>query len=114
LELLPLINAGAVGLLDNRRLLDQLINLERRTSFGTGRDSVGHPPGAHDDVAVAVAGALLLATAKKPQMVVGCQDGSVIRSDGTRYWPRKEKEPLRFVTINEKEAIRQKEAGEWC
>jgi hypothetical protein len=66
LEALPLINAGSVGLLDHRRLLDQLIGLERRTAFGTGRDTVGHPPGAHDDVAVSAAGAILLATAKRP------------------------------------------------
>jgi hypothetical protein len=32
-EFLPLVNAGRVRLLDHRRLLDQLVNLERRTSF---------------------------------------------------------------------------------
>lgn len=71
LEALPLINAGSVGLLDHRRLLDQLIGLERRTAFGTGRDTVGHPPGAHDDVAVSAAGAILLATAKRPRARTG-------------------------------------------
>lgn len=71
LEALPLINAGSCGLLDHRRLLDQLIGLERRTSFGTGRDTVGHPPGAHDDVAVAACGSVLMATAKLPQTKVG-------------------------------------------
>jgi hypothetical protein len=34
--------------------------LERRTSRG-GKDSVDHPPGSHDDVANAAAGALVLA-----------------------------------------------------
>jgi len=34
-ELLPAINAGTVRLLQHRRLVDQLVNLERR-SFGTG------------------------------------------------------------------------------
>ena len=70
LEMLPLISR-AVGLLDHRRLIDQLIGLERRTSFGTGQDSVGHPPGAHDDIAVATAGSVLLATAKRPQISNG-------------------------------------------
>ena len=74
LEALPLINGRQVGLLDHRRLLDQLIGLERRTSFGTGRDTVGHPPGCHDDLAVAVAGAAVLATAKRPQMRMGTVD----------------------------------------
>lgn len=45
--------------------------LERRTSFGTGRDTVGHPPGCHDDLAVAAAGSVLLTTAKRPQAWVG-------------------------------------------
>ena len=71
LETLPLINAGSVGLLDHRRLLDQLIGLERRTSFGTGRDSVGHAPGCHDDIAIAACGSILMATAKLPRARTG-------------------------------------------
>jgi hypothetical protein len=59
-DLLPLINSGAVDLLDNERLQQQLVMLERRTSRG-GRDSIDHTPGAHDDVANAVAGAVVTA-----------------------------------------------------
>jgi hypothetical protein len=59
-DLLPLINSGAVDLLDNERLVQQLVMLERRTSRG-GRDSIDHAPGAHDDVANAAAGALVRA-----------------------------------------------------
>jgi hypothetical protein len=59
-DLLPLINSGAVDLLDNDRLQQQLVTLERCTSRG-GRDSIDHTPGAHDDVANAVAGALVTA-----------------------------------------------------
>jgi hypothetical protein len=59
-DLLPLINSGAADLLDNDRLLNQLVLLERRTSRG-GRDSIDHAPGAHDDLANAVAGALVTA-----------------------------------------------------
>ena len=63
LELLPAINSGQVQLLDNTRLLTQLRSLERR-SHRAGRDIVDHPTGIHDDVANAVAGALVLALAE--------------------------------------------------
>jgi hypothetical protein len=59
-ELLPLLNSGRVELLDHPRLTAQLCGLERRTARG-GRDSIDHPPGAHDDIANAVAGALVAA-----------------------------------------------------
>ena len=59
-DLLPLINSEAIDLLDHERLLLQLTSLERRTSRA-GKDSIDHPPGAHDDVANAVAGALVTA-----------------------------------------------------
>ena len=53
-DLLPLINSGAVEILDNERLIAQLVSLERRTARG-GKESIDHAPGAHDDVANAVA-----------------------------------------------------------
>lgn len=59
-ELLPSLNSGKVELLDLPRLHAQLCNLERRTARG-GRDSIDHPPGGHDDVANAAAGALVRA-----------------------------------------------------
>jgi hypothetical protein len=59
-ELLPLLNSGRAELLDNQRMVSQLGSLERRTARG-GRDSIDHAPGGHDDVANAVAGALVLA-----------------------------------------------------
>jgi hypothetical protein len=59
-DLLPLINSGSVDLLENDRLVTQLTSLERRTARG-GKDSIDHPPGAHDDLANAVAGALVTA-----------------------------------------------------
>ena len=55
---LPLLNSGRVELLDVPRLRNQLSGLERRTSRG-GRDTIGHGPGGHDDVANACAGALV-------------------------------------------------------
>ena len=119
LELLPLISAKRVGLLDHKRALDQLLGLERRTGFGTGRDAIGHPPNCHDDIAVAVAGAVLatLASPTRTEMSVGCQDGSCLYRDPsggwTRRWPRKEREPLRIVRISEKEALKQKAERTW-
>lgn len=56
-DCVPAINSGRVDLLDHERLLNQLIGLERRTSRG-GRDSIDHAPGAHDDIANAVAGCI--------------------------------------------------------
>jgi hypothetical protein len=61
IDLLPLIHAGAVDLLDHDRMTNQLCALERRVSR-TGRDIIGHPPNGHDDVAAAVASALVRAT----------------------------------------------------
>ena len=57
-ELLPLVNSGKVELLEHETLIRQLLNLERRTSRA-GKDSIDHPPGAHDDIANSVAGALV-------------------------------------------------------
>jgi len=60
-EFLPALNSGRVELLDNARLLSELCGLERRTGRGTSRDIVDHPPGAHDDLANATAGAVVMA-----------------------------------------------------
>jgi hypothetical protein len=59
-DMLPLLNSRKCELLDNRRLISQLHGLERRTARG-GKDSIDHDPGAHDDLANAVAGCLVLA-----------------------------------------------------
>ena len=58
-SLLPMLNSGTVALLQHDRLRRQLLALERRT--GRGRDIIDHPRNQHDDVANAVAGALVLA-----------------------------------------------------
>jgi hypothetical protein len=57
-DFLPIINSRQCDLLDHKRLFTQLVNLERRTSRG-GRDTIGHPPGQHDDIANAVAGVVV-------------------------------------------------------
>jgi hypothetical protein len=57
-DLLPIVNSRQCDLLDHPRLFGQLVSLERRTARG-GRDSIDHPPHAHDDVANAVAGVIV-------------------------------------------------------
>jgi hypothetical protein len=64
LDFAPLINSGAVDLLDNDRLVQQLCGLERKTAR-SGRDSIDHGPGAqHDDVANSAAIACVLAQSR--------------------------------------------------
>ena len=55
LELLAALNSGRVELPPDERLQRQLIGLERRTSR-SGKDTIDHAPGSHDDRANAVAG----------------------------------------------------------
>ena len=62
-DLLAAINSRRVALLDHPRLINQLVSLERRTAR-SGRDSIDHTPGGHDDVANCVAG--LCAVTAKP------------------------------------------------
>jgi hypothetical protein len=70
-DLLPLLNSGKVELLDHSRLVAQLCGLERRTAR-SGKDSIDHAPGGHDDVANAVAGALTLAAEDKSAWMKNC------------------------------------------
>ena len=65
---LPLLNSGKIELLDHKRLASQLCGLERRTARG-GRDSIDHGPGAHDDIANAALGALLLVGTHAPMVI---------------------------------------------
>lgn len=62
LDLLPMVNAGRVRLLDQPDLLRELRGLERRRG-PSGRDRCDHRPGSHDDRANSAAGALTLGTA---------------------------------------------------
>jgi hypothetical protein len=70
LEMLPQFSCGAVELLDSAQLRTQLLLLERRTRAG-GRDSVDHPPGAHDDLANSACGALLQCVGPKRRSYFG-------------------------------------------
>jgi hypothetical protein len=53
--LLPLLTSQMVELVDQPRLIQQIVGLERRTARG-GRDSIDHGPNGHDDLANVVAG----------------------------------------------------------
>ena len=88
LNFLPLINSGKVRLLGNKRLVSQLVGLERNTARG-GKDSIDHARGGHDDVANAVAGALLQATAKRPRMRIGSH----------RFWTNRIRQLARYRTL---------------
>jgi hypothetical protein len=68
-ELLPLINSQRCRLLDNDRLVSQLTNLERRVGRGTGKDSIDHPPGLHDDLANSCAGCIVSANQRPPMQI---------------------------------------------
>ncbi len=57
---LPLVNGQRVELLDHGKANGQLLALERSTSK-LGKDSITHPPGGHDDLVNAAAGASVLA-----------------------------------------------------
>jgi hypothetical protein len=69
IDLLPALMRGSIELLDNKQLVNQLCALDRRTSR-SGRDSVDHGPGGHDDLANAVAGALQPSVQVKGRTVI--------------------------------------------
>jgi hypothetical protein len=86
-EALPLLNSRRVELLDDRRLVAQLLALERKTARG-GRDSIDHGPGGHDDVANVACGALLLvaeAPSTGPPFLVGGRREFVTGRDDLPY-----------------------------
>jgi hypothetical protein len=68
LEFMARINSGAVILPPDQRMQRQFANLERRAHRG-GRDTIDHPPGAHDDRANAVAGAVAFAMIRQMKAV---------------------------------------------
>jgi hypothetical protein len=63
-DALPQINGKKVDLLDHPRMIQQFVGLERRTAR-SGRDSIDHAPGAHDDLCNVVAGVIANIDVKK-------------------------------------------------
>ena len=68
-EFLPILNAGRCELLDERRMYQQFLGLERRTARG-GHESIDHGPGGYDDVANVVAGVMVRMLAKRDMLSV--------------------------------------------
>jgi hypothetical protein len=67
-ELLPALNSREVRLLDDKKLVAQFVGLERRTGR-SGKDSINHGPGAHDDLCNSAAGALVFAVARRGRVL---------------------------------------------
>jgi hypothetical protein len=89
-DLLPKLNSRQVELLDLPRLTKQLCDLERRTARA-GKDSIGHAPGQHDDIANAAAGALLMASNVRAPMKISqaALDSVAMPVPGTSGWFRR-------------------------
>jgi hypothetical protein len=87
-DLLPLLNSGRIMLPRHDRLVAQIVGLERRVSRG-GKDSIGHPPHGHDDVANAVAGAVVAATRSTYNLdAYGVTSELNARWRAQQYWSR--------------------------
>jgi hypothetical protein len=87
IDLLPLINSHQVHLLDHQKTINQLCGLERKTAR-SGRDSIDHPPGGHDDLANAVAG-LAVSLIDQPSINYAAWNGSAPDDpDGLAAWQR--------------------------
>ena len=89
LAALPMLLAGRARLLDNAVLRTQLAGLERRTQAGT-RETVTHAAvaSAHDDVATAAAGALVLANSAGAYNMDGFQPDYVDLDAPNRDQPK--------------------------
>jgi hypothetical protein len=93
-DVLPLINSSRIELLDLPRIAGQLCTLERKTAR-SGKDSIDHAPGAHDDVANAVAMCLVQAVgharwwenpALQRALGVGAPAPPAVRPDVVWHW----------------------------
>jgi hypothetical protein len=85
LECVPMVNSGGLELLDHQRLITQLTGLERRVGR-SGRDAVDHRPGAHDDVANAATGALVMAVRRSRRRLLNASTLSRVRRQIARFW----------------------------
>jgi hypothetical protein len=79
-DLLPLLNSGRITFPRHDRLVAQIVNLERRVSRG-GKDSIGHSPHGHDDIANAVAGAAAQLSRYAYDHTMAWVDGTPLTTD---------------------------------
>jgi hypothetical protein len=88
LAFLPVVNNGSCRLLDQERLVNQLINLERRVRSGA-RDAVDVFAG-HDDCSNVAAGACVEAGSEKPiPMIWRLGDLPGDNADPWPWWARR-------------------------
>jgi hypothetical protein len=93
-DLLAAINSRRVQLLDHSRLINQLIGLERRTGR-TGKDSIDHGPGGHDDLANAVAGAVSICLIEGTYNLQALNNGFAVLAGGGSHRPKSTEQSAR-------------------
>jgi hypothetical protein len=108
-DLLPLLNAKRIELLDHPRLVAQLCGLERRTAR-SGKDSIDHPPNAHDDLVNSVAGAAVLALGQGFRVTAEMANEMIARIAATPphrpnsnlTWPVVQPRPRVFIPLSQR------------
>ena len=108
-ELLPLVNAGQVELLDNPDLIEQLIGLERKS--GRGRMRIDHASGKHDDVANSVALLFSLFRDDGVELVLVGSMTNLPQTDKSLQYAAEENERIRQQKHEERE--RRKGGGDF-
>jgi hypothetical protein len=86
-DALAALNSGRVELPPDERLVIQFANLERRTAR-SGRDSVDHPPGGHDDRANVCAGLIALGAVDPGRRYTDSIMNNISGSDDGAAWRR--------------------------
>ena len=77
-----MINSAKVEILDDERLITQCVNLERRTAR-SGKDSIDHGPGGHDDVINAAAGSIVCCGVGRKKII---NKAEIIYGAGGKAW----------------------------
>jgi hypothetical protein len=85
-DLLPVVNSEKLDLVDNQKAVNQLCSLERRTAR-SGRESIDHPPNAHDDLANVIAGVVAECRKAMASMVPPPSGPRIIYGDYRRAEP---------------------------
>jgi hypothetical protein len=105
-NLLGVINSRKVELLDDRRSISELVNLERRVGFA-GKDRIDHPPGCHDDSANCIAGLTSVVRDNG-----GFSLDMFLRAYGGKPTLWEEKQAREAQRVNEEAKRREREAAE--
>lgn len=120
-HLLPQLNSRRVRLIENQKLVAQLVSLERTNQSG-GKLKIDHPQGAghHDDLANAVAGAVYVATKnlhQKPAKLAGPVFATANGFSTMPGGPTKPQAGQLFVRYNElgtrRELTREEKDDDW-